>query len=154
MGAGMIGVGNIDDAPPIARRCRDESLQQHVDARVVAQPIEDALHALRIEHDEDAAMTLRTGNRTELLQSAQDIVGDAPDRLPRRLAKSVEAAISQHVADRGGATQAARALDQDRARPAAGGGDRRSHAGAAAADDCNVVGFGPHASSPGCSASR
>ena len=128
--------------------CGDERLQQHVDAGVVAQRIEDALHAFRIEHDEDAAMALRSGHCAELVQAAQDVVGDALHRLSRRLAQGVEAAIGEHVADRGGAAQAARTLDQDRARAAAGGSDCCGDTCAAAANDCDVVGFARHVSSP------
>ena len=114
-------------------------MQQHVDAGLCAQPVEHALHRLRLEDHEHAAMALRTRDRAKPAQTLQHLFGDARHGLARRIAQRIEATIGDDVAQRRGAAETAGALEEQRARPAAGRCDGGGNSCTAAADDCDVV---------------
>ncbi|HSI01325.1 MAG TPA: hypothetical protein VLA02_12055 [Reyranella sp.] len=138
--AGMVLPRDIDDAAVLARRAIDEGVQQHLDASLGAQRVEHTLHRLGFEHHEHAAMALRPSAGAEPAQALHHLLGDAGDRLARRIAQRVEAAVGDDVAQGRGTAQAARPLDQQGARPAADGGDGGRDTRAATADDGDVVG--------------
>jgi hypothetical protein len=126
---------NVDDLAVLPRRAADEGMQQHIDAGLCAQPVEHALHRLRLEDHEHAAMALRAGDRAKPAQTLHHLFGDAGHGLARRIAQRIEAAIGDDVAQGRGAAETAGALDEQGARAAARRGDRRGDSRAAAADD-------------------
>jgi hypothetical protein len=56
VGACVILPGNVDDLAVLPGRTADESMQQHIDASLCAQPVEHELNCLRLEDHEHTAM--------------------------------------------------------------------------------------------------
>ena len=84
---GRFGVpGSVWDRPGPLSRSADERMQQHIDTGLCAQPVEHALHRLRLEDHEHAAMALWTRDRAEAAQTLQHFFGDAGHGLARRIA--------------------------------------------------------------------
>ena len=120
--------------------CRNEQpMQKHVDTRPQHKLVEHAFDSLRIEHDEHAAKPLRPGERFQCAQVGHHFLGDAADRGPGFWAERIEAAIREHIAQRGGAAEESRGLDQQRARATPCRRDRCRNARAASADHEHVV---------------
>jgi len=108
-------------------RLAHEAVQEDIDARLRAEPIERQLHRVGVEHHLHAAMPLGPCHGIQASQSVQDVLRNAPHGLLWCVTEREEPAIGQHVAHRRSAAQEAHLVQEQCPCAKPCGADRRSH---------------------------
>ena len=117
-------------------------VQDHVDARGGAEPVQRKLHRLGLDerdHDVGAARAHRPAHPAERFQRGEHLGADPTDGAPWRIALRPEAAVREHAAARRRAAEKRSLLEQSHPRAAPRGPDRRRNAGGATAANHDVV---------------
>ena len=141
MQAAVVLEGNLRDPVAVTRRRPDEGVQEDLDAGFRAQLVERTLHRLGIEDHEYPAMPDGGRDGIEAAELAEELAGDATDRLARLVAQRVETTVGQNVANGRGAAKASRLFDQrgPRAAPRGRNSSRNSGTSSAHHDDVEDV---------------
>jgi hypothetical protein len=116
-------------------------MQEHIDARALADAIERELHDFGIEQCDDDVRRrpYRRCIAAERFDLAQHRIADTAYDLHRRVGLRPEPAVREHVAVRRRATEIGGALDQCNRRTRLRGGDGSGHSGRTAARNDDVV---------------
>ena len=117
-------------------------VQDHVDARRSAQPVERELHRLGLDqrdHDVGAARAHRPAHAAQTLQRGEHLGADTADGAQRRVGLRPEPAVRQHAAARRGAAEKRCLLEQCDTRAVVRRADRGGNARGAAAANHDVV---------------